>query len=84
MKLRSTLLVLHRWVGVTTASFIVIVALTGCALIFEDPIDRALNPHTSYVTPGQTVLSDETLIAAVTGFSPESTDSTSRHRRRAT
>lgn len=70
MKLRPTLLVLHRWVGVTTASFIVIVALTGCALIFEDPIDRALNPHTSYVTPGRTVLSDEALIAAVTAAVP--------------
>jgi len=70
LKLHSTLLVLHRWVGVIAAIFIVVVAITGCALIFENNIDRALNPRTSYVTPGQTVLSDEALIAAVSAAVP--------------
>lgn len=65
MKLRSTLLVMHRWAGIVTAFFLLVVAITGCALIFENNIDRALNPDTAYVTPGQHPLPAEALVAAV-------------------
>ena len=42
---------LHQWAGLTGAAFIFVMGATGSALIFENAIDRALNPSTAYVTP---------------------------------
>ena len=35
MQLRSTVLWLHRWAGIIFATFLFLVAITGCALVFE-------------------------------------------------
>jgi uncharacterized iron-regulated membrane protein len=48
---RSLLLRLHRWVGLIAAVFLVILGVTGSALVFENEIDRALNPTLFRVTP---------------------------------
>jgi uncharacterized iron-regulated membrane protein len=44
-------LTLHQWIGLAGALFIMIMGFTGSALVFENEIDRALHPSTSYVTP---------------------------------
>ncbi|MEO6239591.1 MAG: PepSY-associated TM helix domain-containing protein [Vicinamibacterales bacterium] len=62
MKLRPTLLWLHRWVGVVSAVFLLLIALTGCALIFENALDRRLNASLAYVTPQDTRLALQTLV----------------------
>jgi uncharacterized iron-regulated membrane protein len=66
---RRVLLVLHEWVGLISAAFLIVIAVSGSALVFENEIDRALNPSLSYVTPppGAQRLPLERLLAAVNG-----------------
>jgi uncharacterized iron-regulated membrane protein len=44
---RGALLVAHLWVGLSAAAFLTVVAVSGSALVFENEIDRALNPALS-------------------------------------
>ena len=68
--LRRSLLTLHQWVGLAAGLFLVVIAVSGSALVFENEIDRALNPSTSFVTPGGQTLSIETLISRVQAAYP--------------
>lgn len=43
--MRNALLLFHRWVALATSLLILVVAITGSALVFEGAIDRALNPQ---------------------------------------
>lgn len=45
MGLRRTLLWLHRWAGILAGLVILVVAVTGGALVFERQLDRWMNPH---------------------------------------
>jgi uncharacterized iron-regulated membrane protein len=45
MKLRRTLLWLHRWAGVLAGLVILVIAVTGGALVFEQTIQRWLRPE---------------------------------------
>ena len=49
--MRKLLLKLHLWMGSLAAVFLLLLGVTGSLLIFEDPIDHALNPRLSYVQP---------------------------------
>ena len=51
MPIQNVWLKLHQWIGLAGAVFILIMGFTGSALVFENEIDRMLNPSTSYVTP---------------------------------
>jgi uncharacterized iron-regulated membrane protein len=46
---RALWLKAHLWIGLAIGAPLVVVALTGAILVFEDGLDRALNPRTSYV-----------------------------------
>jgi uncharacterized iron-regulated membrane protein len=46
---RRAFLLAHQWVGLAAAGFLVVIAVSGSALVFENEIDRALNPALSYV-----------------------------------
>ena len=70
MKLRPALLFLHRRVGIVSAAFLLVVAVTGCILIFEDAIDRATHPSLSYVTPGGAPLAVGELISRTSAAIP--------------
>src|SRR3954469_2127664 len=62
---------MHQWVGLAAGAFLVVIAVSGSALVFENEIDRALNPSASFVTPGARPLPLETLVARVQAASPE-------------
>jgi uncharacterized iron-regulated membrane protein len=49
VKVRRAFLLAHQWVGLAAAAFLVVIAVSGSALVFENEIDRALNPALSYV-----------------------------------
>ena len=49
MTIRRALLLAHQWVGLAAAGFLAVIAVSGSALVFENDIDRALNPAVSYV-----------------------------------
>jgi uncharacterized iron-regulated membrane protein len=69
--MRRALLTLHQWVGLAAGVFLIVIAVSGSALVFENEIDRALNRSTSFVTPGATPLPIETLIARVQAAYPK-------------
>ncbi|MEP6733737.1 MAG: PepSY-associated TM helix domain-containing protein [bacterium] len=59
--MHKALIVFHRWLALVTSVFILVLALTGSALVFEGAIDRGLNPQLWRVTPGTQPLSFDTL-----------------------
>jgi uncharacterized iron-regulated membrane protein len=69
--MRRTLLAVHQWVGLSAGLFLIVIAISGSALVFENEIDRALNPATSFVTPGPRPLPIETLLARVASAYPD-------------
>jgi uncharacterized iron-regulated membrane protein len=71
LRFRRFLLSLHQWVGLVAALFLIVIALSGSALVFEAEIDRALNAPLYYVTPGDRALPLETLLARVRAAVPK-------------
>ena len=69
--LKRSLLALHQWVGLAAGLFLIVISVSGSALVFESDIDRALNPSTSFVTPGAQPLPLETLVARVQAAFPK-------------
>lgn len=49
--MRSWLVLLHRYVGLVIAGFLVIAGLTGALLVWYPELDRALNPRLMRVEP---------------------------------
>jgi len=68
--LRRAVLKLHQLVGLASALFLIVIAVSGSALVFENEIDRALNPGLSSVSPGRTRQSFEFLLARVRATFP--------------
>jgi len=64
-KTRNTLLLLHRYVGLSIAVFLIIVAFTGSLLAFYNNLDGWINPHirgfdeSKYLDPGTLALRAE-------------------------
>jgi len=71
MKLRHTLLLVHRYIGVGAGLLILVTSVTGAVLVFNQDIDRALNPDLLTVTPQAAVLPLETLVARVRAVYPD-------------
>src|SRR6266487_2731327 len=70
MTLHRIVLKLHLWVGLAGAVFILIMGVTGSALVFESAIDRVLHPSTSYVTPHGRPLPLAELVARANAADP--------------
>jgi uncharacterized iron-regulated membrane protein len=70
MTVHRAWLKLHQWAGLAGAAFILVMAGTGSALVFENEIDRALNPSTSYVTPAGQPLALSVLVARANAADP--------------
>lgn len=56
-KFRKLILNLHLWIGLVAAMLLLLTGVSGSLLVFEDQIDRALNPKLSRVMPTGRVLS---------------------------
>ncbi|MDO8597865.1 MAG: PepSY-associated TM helix domain-containing protein [Sulfuricaulis sp.] len=44
MRIRPSVFWLHRWGGLVASVIILVVAVTGCFLAFEEELDRAMHP----------------------------------------
>src|SRR5262245_59039614 len=42
---RPTMIVLHRYVGLTIATFLFFAAVTGCVAVFRNELDEWINPE---------------------------------------
>jgi uncharacterized iron-regulated membrane protein len=64
-KLRNQLSTLHGFIGILGGLLLVVMGLTGSAIVFHQEIDRALNPQLMQVTPqGKRVEIDALMTAA--------------------
>jgi uncharacterized iron-regulated membrane protein len=70
MSFRTLWLKAHLWVGLAIALPLVVVALSGAVLVFEDALDRALNPALSFVTPGDRPLPLDEIVSRVKAAYP--------------
>lgn len=68
--MHTALIVFHRWLALATSVFILILALTGSALVFEGAIDRGLNPQLWRVPVGPRPLSLDTLATRAFAVAP--------------
>jgi uncharacterized iron-regulated membrane protein len=55
LKLRRAWFQVHKWIGLSLAILIIPLSLSGAALVFQDSVDRALNPA-RYATSGADLL----------------------------
>ena len=55
--MRKLLLSLHLYAGLVAGIFLVLLSVTGSFMVFEDEIDRALNPKLTWVQPSDKRLS---------------------------
>lgn len=69
MKFRNRLSKLHGFVGILGGLLLVVMGLTGSAIVFHQEIDRALNPYLMQVVPqGERVTLDTCLKSAQAAF----------------
>jgi len=71
MSIRTLWLQAHLWVGLAIALPLVVVALSGAVLVFEDALDRALNPSLSFVTPADRSLPLDEIVSRVKTAYPD-------------
>ena len=71
MSIRTLWLKAHRWVGLAIALPLMVVALSGSVLVFEDALDRALNPALSFVTPADRSLPLGEIVSRVKAAYPD-------------
>jgi uncharacterized iron-regulated membrane protein len=72
-RLHSLVLVMHRYAGLILGVPILILALTGCLLVFQESLDRFLNPHLLVVTPQDRRVSLQSLADRVRSTYPADT-----------
>jgi len=70
LAMHKALLVFHRWAGLLAGLVIFVIAITGCALVFEGHIDRLLNPDLTLVQPGSHTISLQAAVEAVRSTYP--------------
>ena len=68
--LRTPLLTLHLWVGITVGLVFITVALSGAALIFRGKLERTLDPKRFIVEAAPTRLPIDELVARATASHP--------------
>ena len=56
----------HKWIGLILAILIIPLSLSGAALVWHQPIDRALNPA-RYAVSGDAMLAPDAYVAAARG-----------------
>lgn len=71
MNIRGLWLLSHRWVGLLISVPLLLVSLSGAVMVFEDQLDRALNPQVSFVTPGEQPLPPGELVARAAAAFPD-------------
>lgn len=69
---RTTLLKLHRWVGIAFALLLLVQGLTGTLLVFRKEIDRLIHPEL-VVAPAGASVSIQRLVDMVRASAPEAT-----------
>jgi uncharacterized iron-regulated membrane protein len=68
--LRRALFQVHLWTGLAVGVYILLISLSGSAIVFRHELDRALCPKIIWVKPSGARLSDAQLLAAARRATP--------------
>jgi len=68
--MRHLSILLHRWIGLVMAGFLVITGLTGAVISWDHELDDLLNPHLTHVESRGTYLSSLDLARAIEARDP--------------
>jgi uncharacterized iron-regulated membrane protein len=68
--MRHAFTLLHRWVGLTIAGFLVVSGLTGAVISWDHELDELLNPHLTDVTSVGTPIPSLALAAEIEARDP--------------
>lgn len=71
MRMRSSLVVLHRWAGLVMAGFLVLTGLTGAIISWDHELDEWLNPHLHEARTTGRLLDPMDLVAGIEARHPE-------------
>jgi uncharacterized iron-regulated membrane protein len=71
MRLNQVVYRIHEWSGLVAGAFLVVIGLTGSVIVFDDQLDRRLNPKLLEVTPAGKPLPADRLVAAAARAVPE-------------
>jgi uncharacterized iron-regulated membrane protein len=70
MKIRPAFFQVHRYLGLLAAIPLLLLAATGAILVFEDNLDRALNPSYWYVHPSGSPATPQQMVDAALAARP--------------
>ena len=70
MKIRPAFFQIHRYLGLLAAIPLLLLAVTGAVLVFEDNLDRALKPSYCYVHPSGSPATAQQIIDAALAARP--------------
>lgn len=70
-RVRSAVVVVHRWLGLVAGLLLVVIGLSGSALVFRQEIDEALNPELLRVAPAPTRVPMQQLLDAARRAFPD-------------
>jgi uncharacterized iron-regulated membrane protein len=70
-KLRQPALILHSYAGIIAGILLIVIGLTGSALVFSEELDRILNPQILQVVPQDKRVSLETVLNTVLEAYPD-------------
>lgn len=70
MKLRNQISTLHGFIGILGGLLLVVMGLTGSAIVFHQEIDHALNPHLMHVVPQGQPVAIETFLKSAQAVMP--------------
>ena len=73
MTLRKLLVKIHLYLGLAASVVIIIIGLTGAALVFEQELDQALHPHLWRVMPQERTIPFQSIVDAVRETYPSHT-----------
>ncbi len=68
--MRKSILNLHLWAALVAGLILIVVAVTGCLLVFELEMDRWLDPAVSYVAPHGAPASYAAILAQLSAAYP--------------
>ncbi|MFT4090939.1 MAG: PepSY-associated TM helix domain-containing protein [Asticcacaulis sp.] len=71
VRLRPWLVLWHRWFGILGAVWLILLGLTGSAIVYYDELDAWLNADLRRVEAGQIVLPVQTLVEAAQSAYPD-------------
>lgn len=70
-KLNKTVFTIHQWLGLYTGLILLILSITGAAIVFADELDSSINGTVMKVTPGDNRVPLDVIVADLKNRYPE-------------